>query len=91
MQLADAIVTVALSRAVEIVNNCNTQDHVTMVTIEALDLAGLEDFYRSNKGEEKEGNKDTYSTQLPWLRGKLFDTSEAFQGLQFQTPVSVFS
>jgi len=48
-----------------------------MVTVEALDLAGL--VGSCHKG--KDDDKDSYSTHIPWLQGKLFDTSEAFQGL----------
>ena len=76
LQLADTIVTVAITRAIEIVSRI--RDDVGTITIEALDLAGLVDHCDKT---EKEGDKDTYSAQLPWLRGKLFDTSEVFQGL----------
>jgi len=76
LQLADAIVTVAIARAIEIVSGI--QNDVGMVTIEALDLAKPVGGCHSNK--EKNNDKDSYLTHLPWIRGKLFDTSETFQG-----------
>ena len=74
LQLADAIVTVAITRAIEIVSSI--QNDVGMVTVEALDLARIV----GSCHKEKDDDKDSYSTHIPWLQGKLFDTSEAFQG-----------
>lgn len=63
--------TVAMARAIEIVNRGISD--VTMVTLEALDLAGYINHHHDN-------NEITYPKQLPWLRGKVFDISETFRG-----------
>ena len=64
--------SVAMTKAIEIVN-LGISD-ITMVTVEALDLAGyVTRCYGDNKGN--------YPTQLPWLRGKVFDVSETFRGI----------
>ena len=64
--------SVAMTRAIEIVSQ-NFSD-ITMVTLEALDLAG---YVKHSHGSDK-GN---YPTQLPWLHGKVFNVSEAFRGI----------
>lgn len=64
--------SVAMTKAIEIVNQSISD--ITMVTVEALDLAGYVNCcYDDNKGN--------YPTQLPWLRGKVFDVSETFRGI----------
>ena len=64
--------SVAMTKAIEVVNQgiCD----ITMVTVEALDLAG----YVNRCYGDSEGN---YPTQLPWLHGKVFDVSETFRGI----------
>ena len=64
--------SVAMTKAIEIVNQGISD--ITMVTVEALDLAG----YINRCYGDNEGN---YPTQLPWLRGKVFDVSKTFRGM----------
>ena len=64
--------SVAMTKAIEIVN-LGISD-ITMVTVEALDLAG---YVTRCYGD----NKRNYPTQLPWLCGKVFDVSETFRGI----------
>lgn len=61
--------SVAMKKAVEIVSRSISD--ITMVTLEALDLAGY--CYGENNG--------SYPTQLPWLRGRVFNTTETFRGI----------
>lgn len=71
-QLASTMVSVAMTRAIEIVSRSISD--ITMVTLEALDLDGyVSHCYGNNKGN--------YPTQLPWLRGKVFDVTETFRGI----------
>lgn len=71
MQLASTMASVAMTRAIEIVSRGISD--ITMVTLEALDLAGYVNGCH--------GNNKSYPTQLPWLRGKVFDVSETFRGI----------
>lgn len=69
--LASTMVSVAMTRAIEIVSRSISD--ITMVTLEALDLDGYVSHCYGNK-------KGSYPTQLPWLRGKVFDVTETFRG-----------
>ena len=72
VQLGRTMASVAMTKAIEIVSR--GLGDITMVTLEALDLAGYVNHYHGNDGGK-------YPTQLPWLCGKLFNVSEAFRGI----------